>query len=493
MLNSVKTLYSRQSDDLKGLVKGVFWSLFGSVLSKALVFLSWILVARILGRESYGEYGLIRNTVLMFSAFAGFGLSVTATRFVARYINEDVAKSGRIASLTLSFSVIMGLSISLIVFAFSDVIAQSVIKDARLATDFRIASFILFFSALEGAQTGVLQGMRQFRRIAVINLVNAFVSFPVFVAGAYYFGTTGSVVALGITTMVLCIQNQAAIYSFAKKGLISLNFRQGWREWRLLYIFSLPAALAGIISIPLKWYTDVMLVNTSGFSAMGIYSAAFLIYTIVAVLANTMNAPFVSFMSGSKADNDVIEKLNILVPWFLGIMIGLPFLCFPEAGGYLFGKEYQGEEFNNTLVFIILYMIIVMYKQGMNRIFIVHNMQWINLMTVTVWGLILIGSFYMLKEYASVGLAISYCISYTLVTILIYPLYVKRKLMPLEFIISRNVLTIWGTMALAAYLSLSRVHWGYRIAAYVGIMAVVVFTFKNMLKSKVKYNLFSHE
>ena len=65
--------------------------------------------------------------------------------------------------------------------------------------------------------------------------------------------------------------------------------------------------------------------------------------------------------------------------------------------------------------------------------------------------------------------------------------------MPLEFIISRNVLTIWGTMALAAYLSLSRVHWGYRIAAYVGIMAVVVFTFKNMLKSKVKYNLFSHE
>lgn len=72
MLNSVKTLYSRQSDDLKGLVKGVFWSLFGSVLSKALVFLSWILVARILGRESYGEYGLIRNTVLMFSAFRRF-------------------------------------------------------------------------------------------------------------------------------------------------------------------------------------------------------------------------------------------------------------------------------------------------------------------------------------------------------------------------------------------------------------------------------------
>lgn len=493
MLESVKTLYSRQSNDLKGLVKGVFWSLFGSILSKALVFLSWILVARILGRENYGEYGLIRNTVLMFSAFAGFGLSVTATRFVARYMNEDVAKSGRIASLTLSFSVMTGLVISLLTFAFSDVIAQSIIKDTRLTTDFRIASCILFFSALEGAQTGILQGMKQFRRIAMVNLVNAFVSFPVFVAGAYFFGTTGSVAALGITTMVLCIQNQVAINSFARKGLISLDFRQGWREWRLLYIFSLPAALAGIISIPLKWYTDVMLVNTSGFSAMGIYSAAFLIYTIVAVLANTMNAPFVSFMSGSKSDNDIIEKLNILAPWFMGIMIGLPFLCFPEAGGFLFGKEYQGEEFNRTLIFIILYMIIVMYKQGMNRIFIVHNMQWINLMTVTVWGLILMGSFYMLRDQASAGLAMSYCISYGLVTVLIYPLYVKRKLMPLEFIVSRNVLTIWAVIALAAYLSLAHVHFGYRIAAYAVILVVVIMTFKSMMKSKIKYNLFHNE
>ena len=106
MIGKIKKIYSSQSDDVKGLAKGVFWSVIGSIISRGVLFMAWILMARILGKEAYGEYGLIRNTVLMFATFAGFGMGITGMKFIAQYIDIDRSKAGRIASLTLSFSAI---------------------------------------------------------------------------------------------------------------------------------------------------------------------------------------------------------------------------------------------------------------------------------------------------------------------------------------------------------------------------------------------------
>ena len=41
-----------------------FWAIVGSITSRALGLGSAIIVARLLGKSIYGEYGMIRNTVL---------------------------------------------------------------------------------------------------------------------------------------------------------------------------------------------------------------------------------------------------------------------------------------------------------------------------------------------------------------------------------------------------------------------------------------------
>lgn len=489
MIHKLQKLYSNQTPEVKGLAKSIFWSICGSVSSKLLNFIAWILIARIMGKEGYGEYGLIRNTVMMFSAFASFGLGITGTKFIAQYIESDPSKASRIASLTMSFAAFMGIIVTILSFTFSDLIATKTVQAPYLVNDFRIASFILLMSALNGAQTGILFGLKQFKTDAKINVINALISFPIFIIGAYFYGVRGSIIAYTITNFTLCIQYQLAIKSLIQKKTISLNLKEGFKEWRLLYIFSLPAALSGLIIMPVKWCSDVMLVNTSGFSAMGIYSAALIINTIVVVAANTLNAPFIAFMSNDKTQNSLIEKMNILMPWFLGIMIGLPFLCFPELGSYIFGKEYQGEEFNKTLLFVILFMMIIMYKQGMNRIFITQNMQWVNLLANILWGIILLIGFYYLKGYGSIGLAISYCVAYIFVTIITSPIYIKRRWMPLEFIVSKNVLIVWVMIGTLVYLSFISVSWIIRIPIYLLSCILTIGTFKSMLNSKIKYNI----
>jgi len=43
-----------------------------------------VLVARILGKEVFGEYGIIRSTVNIFRVFNGFGMGLIATNHMER-------------------------------------------------------------------------------------------------------------------------------------------------------------------------------------------------------------------------------------------------------------------------------------------------------------------------------------------------------------------------------------------------------------------------
>lgn len=86
------------------LARGAFWSLIGGVGSRALTLVSSIIVARLLGKEGYGEVGMVQSTIGLFGVFAGFGLGSTATKYIAEYGIKDPEKAGRILNLTLIFS-----------------------------------------------------------------------------------------------------------------------------------------------------------------------------------------------------------------------------------------------------------------------------------------------------------------------------------------------------------------------------------------------------
>ena len=65
------------------LMRDSFWALLGNVLGKGLALVAGIAVARFLGSEEYGEYGMIRNNLTMIAIFSSLGLGYTATKFIA--------------------------------------------------------------------------------------------------------------------------------------------------------------------------------------------------------------------------------------------------------------------------------------------------------------------------------------------------------------------------------------------------------------------------
>ena len=55
------------------LAKGAFWSFAGSVVARGLSFVASIYVARIIGKNSFGELGIVQNTLGMLGYWLALG------------------------------------------------------------------------------------------------------------------------------------------------------------------------------------------------------------------------------------------------------------------------------------------------------------------------------------------------------------------------------------------------------------------------------------
>ena len=71
------------------LFKDSFWAIFGNGLGTALLLIAGIIIARYLGKDVYGEYGVVKTNMFYIAGFSTFGLGLTSTRFIAKYLGED--------------------------------------------------------------------------------------------------------------------------------------------------------------------------------------------------------------------------------------------------------------------------------------------------------------------------------------------------------------------------------------------------------------------
>ena len=64
-------------------LSAMFWNGLAGVCARGLPVLGMIIAARILGREAFGQLGIVYQTIMTLQVFAIAGLGTTATTFVA--------------------------------------------------------------------------------------------------------------------------------------------------------------------------------------------------------------------------------------------------------------------------------------------------------------------------------------------------------------------------------------------------------------------------
>lgn len=431
------------SKDFKALIINSSWSLFGTIISRALMFFAWVYIANHFGKVINGEIGMLRSTINLFISFVGTGFGLTLTRYIPKYLENTNNKVNKIISASFFYSSIMAFSFSVILYFTAPYILKTFFNRSNLLYSLRISSVLLFLSIINGVLFGFLQGFEKFKELSIVNIVNGISLFVFLIFFSRFNSIDGVFVGFTLSILLTSIISIFYVSKILKSNNIRLtmDFKS---ELSIFYAFTIPAILSGLMVVPFKWVLDTMLVNSkNGYMAMGLFTALFLFHTLLLMTVNTLNAPLITIMS--KTDRDAkIDKLNILIPWSMGIVITTPFFIFPELLGALFGKSYIGDiHFTSTTILILITTVFVLFKNGLSRIMIVNNLMWLSFFSNLLWGIVLITTFYITGYKNAIGISLSYTLAYTINILIIIPIYLQKKIIPKTVLLSIESLGVW--------------------------------------------------
>jgi len=409
------------------LAKGAFWSLAGALISRSLGLVSSILVARMLKKVGFGELGIIQNTVGLFGTFAGFGLGLTATKFIAEFRRTDPSKAGRIRALSsVTAWITSGLAASALVL-LSPWLARHTLAAPQLAGALRVGALFLLLTTVNGAQIGALSGFEAFRSIAKINLVAGVLSFPAMLAGVYYGGLLGAIWALVFSAAINWFLSHVAVRRECHGSNVPFSYTGLWSEAGVLWTFSLPSVLAGAATGPVMWAANAILVNQpGGYAEMGVYNAALRIKQMPEMILGLVLAPLLPVLSeqfGTKATAGYNKTLRYAFTMSLLVIVPVSLLqaIAPSLTLLPYGREYSGNE--GLVIWLMLHGVLIGLFSPFAGILASMNRMWFGMAFNFAWGaLYLLLCLFLVPKYGNSGLAATLAITHltTSIPCLIY-------------------------------------------------------------------------
>ena len=405
------------------IANGAFWSLTGSFISQGLMLFASVIVARILGKTEYGELGMIRSTVNMFTVFAGFGLGVTATKYVAEFYKKDKVRTGKIIGLSTLFAGSMGAIIALFLLLGAPIIAAKTINAPQLVPEIRWGALMLFFSALNGAQTGALVGYEAFKLIAKINLITGLTGLPIQIALTLIFGLEGSVVGFGLNFLILWVLNIIAVRKVSGLAGVVINYKGAWSEWPLLYKFSLPALLSGVLVTPVIWGCNAMLVNRPhGYEEMALFDAANQWRNIILFIPAALSQIVLPLLSGSVNNQYLfnrILKINVAINFTVSLLMAL---CISLLSVFI--MKFYGAGFaegKSVLIIMTFSTVLISINNVIGQAIAGKGRMWFGFFLNSIWGILLLSftHFFLNRGFGAKGLAFSMLIAYFCHTVLV--------------------------------------------------------------------------
>lgn len=257
------------------LARNALWSFVAAVMSRGVAVLASVLVARTLGKNGLGEFGVLQNTVGMAGVFAGFGMGLTATKFTAELRSIDPRKAGRIMAMSIVMAWLAGglMTVSLIVFAPQ--LALYGLAAPGLCNALRLASPLVVLGAVTGVQAGVLYGFEDFRIVAKINIISGLATFPLIICGVKLMGLAGAILGLVGSQLISTVLLHRSLVKKARENCICLTYRDCLIERRVVWEFSIPAAASSVLVAPVTWLANMIVVHhPGGYADMGIFNAA---------------------------------------------------------------------------------------------------------------------------------------------------------------------------------------------------------------------------
>ncbi len=430
-MNIKGRIHTLLSSDLnKKIFSHSFWILLGNVISKFILLIATILMTRYLGKEEYGQFGIIKSTILMFAMFAGLELGMTATKYISQYRLSNKLKVEKIVGLSNFFAIVISLMVSVLVYLFSKEIAMQ-INAPNLYPEIQISSFILFFSSLNGIQNGILAGIEKFKEISINNAIAGILSSIALLLTSKYYGLDAVVIAFGSNFVLLFVLNFITLRKYFYSDFnVNIFSKKNLEELDVLWKFSLPAILAGLMVGPVTWICNYLLVNQSnGYSQMANFDIANqwrnTIMFIPAALAQ-IALPLLASNVHNQSEYKTIFNKNLKINIYLGLFLVILFVIVSPIIVHFYGEKYQDALLPIIIMFVTTGFITV--NNVIGQAIASQGKMWLGFYVNLIWAIVLLISCYMLVvifPMGAVGISLAYLISYITHTIVQF-IYIKK-------------------------------------------------------------------
>ena len=398
------------------IARGAFWVLLGAAAVRVLRVPISIILARYMGPTKYGELGIISGSIDLFGVFAGFGLGLTATKYIAEFRTRDPLRAGRILSVSSVVAAVGGAVFSIILYIVAPYLAAHTLSAPHLSVPLRIGALALFFSSMNGAQMGALYGFEAFQVTAKLQAILGLVDLPFMLGGYYLGGLNGVICGMVCSRFVSWVTSGFALREQARRHNIHVVLSHWRHELAVLWHFSVPAALAGIMVMPINWVCSTLLVNQpNGYAEMGIYSAANQWYGTMLFIPTLLGNSLLPLLSDRLGEHDgkssgsilkTMMKLNglIVIPFALGLSLFSPWIMRMYGSSY--GQAWL------TLIAAVWTAAIMGVITPVGDVIAASGRMWLGLLTNAGWAAVFLGSTLFLVHLGSLGLASSRLIAY---------------------------------------------------------------------------------
>lgn len=433
------------------LARGAFWSLVGTLMLQALRMAAGVVTARILGRSVYGEYGMLNNTVGTFGLFAGLGLGITATKYVAEFRAKAPARAGRIIGLTSQTALVSGGLVAVIVILAAEPLASKTLNAPHLTALLRVGCAVLFFNALGGVQVGALAGLEAYRAIARVSTLAGVLSFPLLIVGTWLWSLPGAVVATAATAAGACVLNWRALRRECAVASVPISYGGAALELPIVWSYSVPALLSGVVVAGATWACNTILVRQpSGYAEMGIIGAATALRNLTMLVPRAVFTPLLPILSSELNRDDGVERndrlhvINAYATWYATTALTALLLFLVKPLMLLYGRDFVA---GSTAVVLVLCCIPIMtYTDGVSRLLQAKALLWYGIVFNTLWGAVLLTTMHFLAARGAVGLGIAYLVAYIVAVVVMFPVYYRR--LEMSQVVSKDLL-LGGLLTLA--------------------------------------------
>lgn len=411
----------RKITNLSGrLIKGASWALLGSIMGKGIIMISYIWVARLLSQNVYGEFGILRSTINMFTVFAGMGLGTTASKYISQYRNVNPDKAGNIYMLSNLLIYFIASIFALSLFVTSSYIAEYSLEAPNLSDEIKVGSIVLFFITINSVQNGALAGFEDFKSISINNFVSSCIQSICIIIGCYWNGILGILIGWGVGSFSCYFFNRRSINRQLFKYNISYSkYKIPKEELSVLWKFSVPTLLASIMVAPILWWTKTYLVSQADYEEMAVFDVVEQWYTMVLYIPIALSQIILPILTNIMEEGTIYQyvkviKANLAINVCISLLLSLGVIII---GPYIMGIYGEGFIDIKALTIMMLTTIASSACNVVGQVIASRDKMWHGLCFNLVWAILVI-SFTILFvgkcEMGASGLALAILLSYSL-------------------------------------------------------------------------------